>query len=301
MKKLLTITLVSLLVIFALGLIGASRVLSQDASQPTPTPTLEEDIRVPNTLHPTFLPDGRIGYVSDATGYFQIYVTEKDLSRPQRLIKFPGNMLNPTWSHDGTKVLFTSERTGQFVIYLMDADGSGVPSPILIGSRPSWSPDDKQIAYMNTVSRNQDIFVADADGTHIRQITENNFDDISPIWSPDGTMLAYTRKASDTEPGTEIFETPVSDSTAELQVTNLEMFIFQIRWSPDGKSIIFAGGKPNSLMNIFILDSDQTLHQVTDDHNDNQSPDWSPDGKMIVYTSHFWSQLNTVLVTEAGF
>ena len=60
-----------------------------------------------------------------------------------------GNSRYPSWSPDGTKLAFASDRSGSWQIYVMDADGSNV-LPMTSGGnhiQPAWSPDGTQIAF----------------------------------------------------------------------------------------------------------------------------------------------------------
>ena len=111
----------------------------------------------------------------------------------------------PSWSRDGKKIAFTSNRNGKFQIYVMNADGS---NPINISKdpkravQPSWSPDGKKIAFCSRRDGDDEIYVMDKNGDNQIRLTENPADDISPSWSSDGTKIAF---ASDRDGNFEIY------------------------------------------------------------------------------------------------
>ena len=69
---------------------------------------------------------GRIAFVSDRDGNLEIYVMDNDGDNPRRLTNSPLAEWHPSWSPDGKRVAFTSdraERAGNRQIYVMDANG----------------------------------------------------------------------------------------------------------------------------------------------------------------------------------
>ena len=63
-------------------------------------------------------------------------------------------------------------------------------------SWPDLSPDGKKIVYVSYKNwygdrRDSEIYVMDADGAHVTRLTENNFLDSHPVWSPDGGKIAF--------------------------------------------------------------------------------------------------------------
>lgn len=100
----------------------------------------------------------------------------------------------PTWSPDGKKIAFISDRTKDVEIYTINVDGSGVKQ--LTDERgedwmPDWSPDNKHIAFSSVRSGDWEIYVMDADGENVKQLTNEPGEDFEPVWSPDGKMIAY--------------------------------------------------------------------------------------------------------------
>ena len=137
---------------------------------------------------PAWSPDGRqIAFWSDRFGNWQarfatakICVMDADgRGLPRRLTRGPGDEYSPSWSPDGQKIAFWSDRSGKGDIYVMNTDGSNVtnltnhPASDLY---PAWSPDGSQIAFTSDRDSdnpdiNSDIYVMDADGDNPRNLT----------------------------------------------------------------------------------------------------------------------------------
>jgi TolB protein len=101
------------------------------------------------------------------------------------------------WSPDGTKIVFASDRSGTFRLYVMDPDGHNVRELTQVNNPggnayPAWSPDGKRIAYTNSApDGSRQIFVIDADGKNTKQLTVNGNFNCYAAWSPDGKKIAY--------------------------------------------------------------------------------------------------------------
>jgi Tol biopolymer transport system component len=114
----------------------------------------------------------------------QIYIMHADGSHITPLTNTRGTNWNPTFSPDGRKIAFVSDRDGNGRIYLMDVDGLHVtrlPNPAGIIWSPRFSPDGRKIAfsYKDTreyggVTGTWQIYIMDADGSHLTRLTDSN-------------------------------------------------------------------------------------------------------------------------------
>ena len=102
----------------------------------------------------------------------------------------------PNWSPDGEKIIFSSGRSGDWEIYIMNSDGSNqinlTNSPGSNEGSAKWSPDGNQIAFTSDVTGKSEIYVMNSDGSNVRQITNGHLGiSISPDWSSDGSKIVF--------------------------------------------------------------------------------------------------------------
>lgn len=161
----------------------------------------------------------------------------------------------------------------------------------------SWSSDSKKIAFSSTKGGDADIWTASAGGGDLKRLTDGSEDEIDPVWSPDGKMIAYRR-------GKAIWVT----SASGVKPREVAKKGYDPTWSPDGKEIAFIGG--SSYISIMTLATGQ-VRQVTDlkasvfegadpQRSSCENLIWSPDGRNLAFLSDIKGRYQVWVVPAAG-
>lgn len=202
---------------------------------------------------------------------------------------------DPDWSPDGSRIVFVrTPRAGAPELWTMNANGSNArlllalaPATGVTGEyspSPHWSPDGGRIAFA-AVPRTRlagatlypSIFVVNANGGQEQQLTDNDRINTNPIWSPDGSQIAWSAKdflnrqnwrgwvmnASGADQRV-LLEPPGGDPNNGIQ---------PVAWQ--GNRLAAAGWTGN--WNVYLVDvGGSNLTQVTTDAADDIPTDWLP-------------------------
>lgn len=102
---------------------------------------------------------------------------------------------DPSFSMDGSRMAFVSDRSGSPELWTANAEGSdpskltSFSGPYL--SRPRWSPDGRTIVFDSRAGGSADIWIADAAGGAPRRVTADPAQDLAPFWSSEGTRILF--------------------------------------------------------------------------------------------------------------
>ena len=186
--------------------------------------------------------------------------TRYQLPDPTRLTFDPGFQTEPTFSHDGRSIAYTSNKSGNFDIWQQPlAGGNAIPVTTDPAQdwQPDWSPDGSRIAFRSERGGGG-IFVVPTTGGYEQRITEFGY---RPRWSPDGSRILFrTRwfdragllylvgsKGGTTRP----FHIPDAYSEKTLNSVDLEG---ADGWHPDGRVSLLD--QPTGVVRLFTFNAD---------------------------------------------
>ena len=229
-------------------------------------------------------PDGTHLAVSDGT---DIYLLQPDGTPLANVTLAPGSHeTEPTWSPDGLRIAFVSDRDGNPELYWQMIGSTVVvrltnsPSNEI---NPAWSPDGTRLAYASDQGGVMAIVVASAsDGANPLTLTSGPAAATNPIWSPDSRQIAYISTLN----GQGDLVVINADGSGQTAITNDGQNNRAPAWSPDGTRIAYVGGNP-------LVPGSDALFSVRPDGTDRlqytvgpasiAGVAWSPDGRWLAF------------------
>lgn len=217
-------------------------------------------------------------------GNWEIYSSQP----PQRLTNHGGSDIHPRYNRGATRVVFSSNRDGDYEIFVMNTNGSGLQQLTVNGANdvnPVWSPDGSQIAFQSYRDGQAEVYVMSANGSNQRRLTAHGNYDGETTWSPDGSRLAFTSART----GTPYIYVMNSDGTGVTKLSN-QPSVYPA-WSPDGSQIAYSGDQDgDGWLELWLMNTDGSNQRMLYDppfhvEQDAWARGWSPDGREITFTT----------------
>ncbi len=193
----------------------------------------------------------------------------------------PASDGRPAWSPDGTRLAFQSDRSGNWEIYVLQADGSKgirLTNHADADMAPAWSPEGKRLAFQSDRGGGWNLYTMNAaDGTEVTRLADGE----EPAWSPDGKRLALVVRS---DGNTEIYVVN-ADGNGLSRLTENVAGDEHPTWSPDGTRLAFASERDGN-WEIYVMNADGTgVSRLTDHPAADRSPAWSPSEEAIAFVS----------------
>jgi TolB protein len=146
-------------------------------------------------ITPAYSPDGSVAFAATVSGNTE--VVSLDAAGVNPLTRGRGfDSLSPTFSPDGARIAFVSNRLGEPQVYVMARGGEPrLVSEYTYGragysTSPAWSPRGPWIAYHTRAGGSHQIALVGADGNGRRLLTNQGTNE-DPSWAPDGRHVVF--------------------------------------------------------------------------------------------------------------
>jgi Tol biopolymer transport system component len=196
------------------------------------------------------------------------------------------------------KIAFASNRDGCAQIYVMNTDGTGqisLSNGTANDESPKWSPNNSRIVFQsdrdfqsNTDNPiyGSDIYVMNGDGSGVTRLTLAPYDDGAPVWSLDGTKIAFQSFRNGVNSQIYVMN---ADGSGQVNISNSTANDIEPSWSPDGTKIAFASDRDQAgFSSIYVMNangSSQTRLTFSGTGFLDEQPAWSPDGMKLAFSS----------------
>ncbi|HEY5711519.1 MAG TPA: Tol-Pal system beta propeller repeat protein TolB [Allosphingosinicella sp.] len=222
-------------------------------------------------LTPRFAPNQQtITFMTYENDRPRVMVYELDSGRTRPLVSQPHMTFAPRYSPDSRFIIFSMAINGNTDIYRIPVAG-GTPQRLTnapgIDTGGSYSPDGGRIVFESDRGGTQQIYVMNADGSGQRRISFGGGGYATPVWSPRGDLIAFTRTGS--------FRIGVMtpDGSGERILTG-GGYAEGPTWAPNGRAVMFTRGA--SAGQLYYVDvASGATHRVPTPLG-GSDPAWSP-------------------------
>jgi WD40 repeat protein len=227
-------------------------------------------------------------FASDRAGAGDIFALDQD----EQLVNLTPSTSadwDPAWSPDGQMLAFTSHRSGNSDIWLLDPHQPKAESSLRNLTKdpgwdysPTWSPSGQSLAFVSERDGDPEIFVQHLEGDTAIQLTFNNETDRLPVWSPDSKYIAFAAVRN----GVEKIYRVRPDGTDEQIITPHPLQGTAPAWSPDSQRLAFIGWDEENRPGIYVIGPEVAdLQQLYQSQSWIGSLHWSTDGRWLTFTS----------------
>jgi len=207
-------------------------------------------------------PDGKLAaFVIHGDIFVTDIVSEDDqkIAKPPtvQVTDTPQREQEPQWSPDGTKLIFSSARNGNFDLFTVERTDSETAwtdtfefTTTPIATTPAneqgalFSPDENHIAFVRGKGQ---LVIADLDGAN-EVVLHDHFYAPTFSWSPDGRWIAFA--SEDQHANSEVFIIPSTGGEA-YNLSRHPDFDEQPVWSPDGKRLVWTSHRHDNSFDVW--------------------------------------------------
>jgi Tol biopolymer transport system component len=238
---------------------------------------------------PLWSADGRkVAFLAKAPGSesccWDIFVAESDGSAVTRVTDGLGHQQYYDFAANGSLLVSVNDPTTPTALVFFRPDGTGrrelAPPGLCCFQEPSLSPDGTRVAYFAYPDAQGDngpgyeIYVSFTDGSGPTvDVSNNPGHDWRPVWSPDGTRIAFVSAVAAASFGSGSLRAVNADGTGAITLTP-EDNVFGYAWSPDGTRIAYSSAV-TGVVHVYVANADGSGRTDITPNSERTLPTWT--------------------------
>jgi hypothetical protein len=207
---------------------------------------------------------GAMLFTSTRSGSGDLYAV--DPASPglaRRVTAGPATETMGSYSPDGASIAYVSNETGNFEVYVANADGSDprrLTTTPAMETSPSWTPDGRQLVYASQApGARMQVWIMNADGSDPRPLTTGEAANFEPAVSPDGETIAFTS----TRDGNYEVYLMGRDGASQRNVSRSAFKESHPKWFSNGALAYIQERNPGARVSPIVVRHDLAVGEVT--------------------------------------
>ena len=225
----------------------------------------------------SFAQSKKIAYTSNATstGLLQIFTMNEDGSGKEQITHVDANCLYPKWSHDGTRIAFSTDDDRVFYI---SASGSAAESYVWKGDNPIFTNSDEEVIFTSDFDGVLSVYIMGLDEAEPFQISDGYYSNQMRL-SADGSKMIYSSIREDGKVAMLLDMNDTTDAGPSV-LSRIKDAALEPDIAPDNSTVTYAGFD-NNLKGTIYVNTNGSDKAMTRDMSSANQPRFSPDGKKI--------------------
>jgi TolB protein len=222
-----------------------------------------------------------------------VFIADADGNSVRPLLANSDRDYSPSFSRDGSWIVFTSERAGSPDIYRVHPNGSGLErltNDPAFDDQGALSPDGRFLAFVSTRSGRANIWLLDLGTKKLKNLTAGSSGDFRPAWSPDGQHIAFSSDRESLHQRSNFFFTPLvtaiyvmnRDGSGVHRISNSSNTTGSPAWSRNGSEV--ACSESASAVSTVLVAINASTHKrrvLADTPGAKWSPHWLSSGGLV--------------------